>query len=440
MKNGWDRLWGRAEGLLGLDRLTETFRTFALLHFGFLIFNNLQTVFINTLFFRLTGGADTTLQYNLITYVFNPIGTTLAMYYASKKGSTKAMRLGFFTFIFLYAFFLCVMDAAVWFMPVIAFLVSWAGGYYWMGYCIKVPLYTTDENRDVSLSVIGMGTGIVNLIMPTITGGIISACEGVMVGGLLGYYIMFALSIAVALITVFYLKKLPQDQIVDAKVSLKRGFHKTFHNPLMLEAVGAEFLKGIREGTLAFYLNILLFELIQSEALIGANTLLTGLFSILAYWVLGKRLKPSNRIRYMAGGVTTMLVCTLILFVRMDVITILMFSVINAFFNNFLLSPGNGIYYSVVQKTCPTNTESAEFSTVKSFFLDYGRVAGVLLVMLMPKTTYGSVWGILLLTVLQYAAIFVSWRPNDWRPMSIKRNRWRKARISCCLTYCRAAF
>lgn len=277
-----------------------------------------------------------------------------------------------------------------------------------MGYCIKVPLYTTDENRDVSLSVIGMGTGIVNLIMPTITGGIISACEGVMEGGLLGYYIMFALSIAVALITVFYLKKLPQDQIVDAKVSLKRGFHKTFHNPLMLEAVGAEFLKGIREGTLAFYLNILLFELIQSEALIGANTLLTGLFSILAYWVLGKRLKPSNRIRYMAGGVTTMLVCTLILFVRMDVITILMFSVINAFFNNFLLSPGNGIYYSVVQKTCPTNTESAEFSTVKSFFLDYGRVAGVLLVMLMPKTTYGSVWGILLLTVLQYAAIFVS--------------------------------
>ena len=74
MKNGWDRLRGRAEGLLGLDRLTGTFRTFVLLHFGFLIFNNLQTVFINTLFFRLTGGADTTLQYNLITYVFNPIG------------------------------------------------------------------------------------------------------------------------------------------------------------------------------------------------------------------------------------------------------------------------------------------------------------------------------------------------------------------------------
>ncbi|HAO69195.1 MAG TPA: hypothetical protein DCR31_03880 [Ruminococcaceae bacterium] len=408
MKNGWKQIWSRAEGLLGLDRLTDTFRTFALLHFGFLIFNNLQTVFINTLFFRLTGGADTTLQYNLITYVFNPIGTTLAMYYASKKGSTKAMRLGFFTFIFLYAFFLCVMDAAVWFMPVIAFLVSWAGGYYWMGYCIKVPLYTTDDNRDVSLSVIGMGTGIVNLIMPTITGGIISVCAGVMAGGLLGYYIMFALSIVVALVTVYHLKKLPKDQVIDSKVSLKRGFRKTFRNRLMLEAVCAEFLKGIREGTLAFYLNILLFELIQSEALIGANTLLTGLFSILAYWVLGKRLKPSNRIRYMTGGVTTMLVCTLILFVQMDVITILLFSVINAFFNNFLLSPGNGIYYSVVQKTCPTNTESAEFSTVKSFFLDYGRVAGVLLVMLMPKTTYGSVWGILLLTVLQYAAIFVS--------------------------------
>ena len=148
VKNGWKRLYGRAEGLLGLDRLTGTFRTFALLHFGFLIFNNLQTVFINTLFFRLTGGADTTLQYNLITYVFNPIGTTLAMYYASKKGSTKAMRLGFFTFILLYAFFLCVMDAAVWFMPAIAFLVSWAGGYYWMGYSIKVPLYTADENRE----------------------------------------------------------------------------------------------------------------------------------------------------------------------------------------------------------------------------------------------------------------------------------------------------
>lgn len=408
MKMGWKRLGSRVEGLLGLDRLTETFRTFALLHFGFLIFNNLQTVFINTLFFRLTGGADTTLQYNLITYLFNPIGTTLAMYFASKKGSTKAMRMGFFTFIFLYGFFLCVMDAAVWFMPAIAFLVSWAGGYYWMGYCIKVPLYTTDENRDVSLSVIGMGTGIVNLIMPTITGGIISACAGIWEGGLLGYYIMFGLSIGVALVTVYYLKKLPRDEIAHTKVSLLRGFKKTFRTPLMLEAVGAECLKGIREGTLAFYLNILLFELIQSEALIGLNTLLTGLFSIIAYWVLGKRLHPSNRIRYMFGGVSTMLVCTLILFVRMDVTTILLFSVINAFFNNFLLSPGNGIYYTVVQKTCPTNTDSAEFSTVKSFFLDYGRVIGVLLVMLMPKTTYGSVWGLLLLTVLQYGAIYIS--------------------------------
>ena len=93
MKDKGNHLFARAERLLGLDRLTGTFRTFALLHFGFLIFNNLQTVFINTLFFRLTGGADATLQYNLITYVFNPIGTTLAMYYASKKGSTKALRL-----------------------------------------------------------------------------------------------------------------------------------------------------------------------------------------------------------------------------------------------------------------------------------------------------------------------------------------------------------
>ena len=86
MKNGWKRLYGRAEGLLGLDRLTGTFRTFALLHFGFLILTICRRYSLTHFFFRLTGGADTTLQYNLITYVFNPIGTTLAMYYASKKG------------------------------------------------------------------------------------------------------------------------------------------------------------------------------------------------------------------------------------------------------------------------------------------------------------------------------------------------------------------
>ena len=49
MNGFFSRLRSRAEALLGLDRLTGTFRTFALLHFGFLIFNNLQTVFINTL-------------------------------------------------------------------------------------------------------------------------------------------------------------------------------------------------------------------------------------------------------------------------------------------------------------------------------------------------------------------------------------------------------
>ena len=41
-----------------------------------------------------------------------------------------------------------------------------------------------------------MGLGIVNLIMPTITGGIISACEGVMVGGLLGYCLLYTSTLA----------------------------------------------------------------------------------------------------------------------------------------------------------------------------------------------------------------------------------------------------
>ncbi|MDD2955886.1 MAG: MFS transporter [Oscillospiraceae bacterium] len=393
----------RLEGALGLVRLGRDFRRFSWIHFAFLVFTSLQTTFINTLLLRLSDSSDIVMWYNLLTFVFNPPGTVLAMYFANKKGAVKSMYLGIALFVVMYLMFFGAMNGptAV-FMPIIAALVSLAGGYYWMAYDLCVIQYSTDLDRDAALGFIGVGTGAVSLLMPAVCGWVISAFQG-----LAGYVAMLAFSLAVAGGMLLFVRRLPEKPVPTAEIRFWAAWKRFFHTPVILSSLWAEFIKGIRAGTFSFYLNLLLFDLVRSEALVGVNTLLVGLASILAYWVLGRRVTPKNRLRYMAAGVTTLLCCTLILFWKLDALTVMLLSVVNSYFNCYILNPQNSIYYAAVQKACRGRTQQLELMGVKSFFLDYGRVFGVLIVMLMPQSQLGSIWSMVLLTLFQYGMLLL---------------------------------
>lgn len=403
MVSGGERLKLRLEGALGLAALGADFRRFSWIHFAFLVFTSLQTTFLNTLLLRLSDNSGIVMWYNLLNFAFNPPGTVLAMYFANKKGAVKSMYLGVALYVVMYLMFFGAMNGpASVFMPLIAALVSLAGGYYWMAYDLCIIQYSSDRSRDAALGFIGVGTGVVSLLMPAVCGWVISAFAG-----LWGYVAMLGFSLAVACVMLLFVKKLPEKPAPTEEIHFGRAWKRFWKTPVIMSSLWAEFIKGIRAGTFSFYLNLLLFDLVRSEALVGINTLLVGLASILAYWVLGRRVRPENRLRYIAVGISTLLCCTLVLFWRLDAVTIMLLSVINSYFSCYILNTQNSIYYAAVQKACAGRSQQLELMGVKSFFLDYGRVLGIFIVMLLPQSRLGSVWSMVILTVLQYGMLLL---------------------------------
>lgn len=114
--------------------------------------------------------------------------------------------------------------------------------------------------------------------------------------------------------------------------------------------MACETLRGIRDGTFNFLLNLLLFEIIQSETLIGINSLLASIGTIVSFWAAGRIIKPGNRVKSMLIGSTVLLVaCSLPAF-SMSPAAIMVFAIVNAFFSTFIINPSNSIMFLIVQK------------------------------------------------------------------------------------------
>ena len=173
--------------------------------------------------------------------------------------------------------------------------------------------------------------------------------------------------------------------------------------------MACETLRGIRDGTFGFLLNLLLFETIQSETLIGINNLLASVGTIISFWAAGWIIRPGNRVKFMlAGSVILLVACGFPAF-SLGPATIMVFAVVNAFFSTFVINPSNSIMFLIVQrKSEPEMTN--EYLAIRDVFLVAGRMIGVLILFVFPREQLGYVIAIVLLTLSQFIVVGLSWR------------------------------
>ena len=176
--------------------------------------------------------------------------------------------------------------------------------------------------------------------------------------------------------------------------------------PYQLILLG-DFIKCAREGVCGFLFNVLLFEAITSEAVVGLNTLLSGVASILGAFAYGKLIHTRNRILSFGASNTLLLLCAALLFVQMNPLTIILYSTLNAALGPFLMNPSFSICYQHVLGSKKSRAAMAEFIGVRECFIGLGRIGGIIFTMRMPASTTGYVLTIVLLTAVQYITMLL---------------------------------
>lgn len=392
---------------LGGNLLDQLFFRFLKVHTLFLIFNTLPGVFINTFIMKQSPDVNIVLYYNCINFVVSAFAMVLTAYFSRKVNANYLAMLGIGLYNVLYITLIVMDNRAADYYYVLGIISGLAAGSYWMSYNNMLTDYTDSENRDKSLAIVGVCGSSVNLIIPLISGFLISKIPGNW-----GYISVFSLALCIAALTCVNMAKMPRKKVVKEKSRFKEALHVIFTNKCWTFGMLGQMCRGIRDGAFMFILSILLYELVQDTILIGFNTFLTGAVSIVTYLTMIKIIRPANRIKWMLVGVTILTVSGFLFMLQVNVLTILLFNVINAVFAGVVINATDSVFFGLVQHMPETFKSRQEIFSLRECALALGRCIGVFFIIginhYSGRSPFWQAFALMLLTMVQYITALVT--------------------------------
>lgn len=398
------KVYNRMLDALGLSLMGERYQMLTLTYLLLMIYTTIESVFVNTLLHRISGDMSYVMLYRGIGYAVSAIMMNVAAVVSQKSNPVAVLRMGAGFYLLSYIGLVFGME----YMEVMRFIIpvfsGAAGAFYWSGHNSLVLEYSSPENRDLGLGIFGIVSGVTTLIIPVITGFVISLMPGNW-----GYQVMFAagmifVAIQFVLATRLTLEEGSKDR--KRKSRYKQTFQLFREKQTLRFMLYAEAIRGARDGIFAFILNMMLFEIIADERLTGINTFLTGIMAIIGSWVYGRFVQPRIRGKYMNISITIILVFTSFLFYKMNAATLMIFTAINAFFQLFINNTNNSNTYDVTSQTKETLLCTREIYGIREVALAVGRIAGLIYGLLAPKSQVGYVVLLSILTLIQYFSAF----------------------------------
>ena len=398
MTRFFKRIGNHISDILYLDIVGKKYSMLALNYVFIMIYSTIEGTFVNTLLYRISPSMSIVILYRAVVYSVCAIGMQFAAYIAQKRTPITVIKLGAVFFLCMYLTLFFGMD----YMPRIyllaAVLNGLGGAFYWSAHGIFVANYTTASTRDIGISLLGIIQGVFTLICPVVSGFVIK-----LMPGNTGYRIMFGIGMLAVIAQIIVHSKFYPIEQTSHKSQVKLAF-KVLREKLSCRFMMLyNFLKGLRDGTFIFIVNMLLFQIVTDESLIGINTFLTGLMAITGSWAYGKLVKVDNRVKFSFLSTTSLIVVCFCLILKTTAVTMMIYTVLNAFLQLFLLYAIANTDFDVISQDADTRLCMGELLAFKEIALGSGRVVGLIFVSFFASGQRGYLIAMLILTITQYA-------------------------------------
>lgn len=393
--------------VLGGTKLSHSYYLFLLVHTLFLVFTRIPAIFINTLLMNQTGDVNSTLFYNGAIFAACALTMTGSAQIMHKTGGRVTAAAGIIGYNILYLCYILFQPYVGTYYMLFGIFNGIADGFYYISYGNMILSYTDLSNRDSGLGIISTLSAGVNLTVPFLAGSILSA-----IGGVKGYAAIFILAFGLALLTIAAVFRLPKERKGKERNVRYGAFLRLIgKNRQILYGLLGETLKGIREGTFMFILNMILYQLVKSEFLIGCNSLLTGMVSILSFWFMSHTFRPDNRRKFMLLAVVGLSAFTVICYWFINPFMVILFAAVNAFLAGMIEISCYTTFFDVSQSVKEIGEFRPELLAFHEVFVVAGRCIGLgafaLINTLSGATLKAQIFSLLLLTLVQFWTVFL---------------------------------
>lgn len=402
-----NRLLQRLKGIQFGAPLGQQFYRFLAVHTSFLLFTSLPSVFINTFLMGQSDSMDVVMYYNAMSFYATALGMFLSAGILHHTNSGTVSLIGIIGYNLLYLQLILFSTHAADYVFLLGATNGLAGSFYWMSYSQRLTDNTTLINRDSGVAILNIFASLVNLTVPLLSGTLISS-----IGGTNGYLIVFGLAFIIAIVTAINSIRLPKPEgLVRSNAKYRESFRLLFRHKPIHTMFWAELIRGLREGIFGFILNILLYQLIRNEALIGFNTLLSGAASIISFIIITRVVTVKNRVKSMAialGVLTTFGICTVF---AMNSVVLVLFTIVNSLFIGFIANASSVTVLDAIQVVPGAMEKRPELFAIKEVFLATGRCLGIFVLLIAGRFTGGDLFWqalcLLFLTATQLAVLFL---------------------------------
>lgn len=359
------------------NKLSKNLKILLTIHTLFCIAIGLSNIFLNIFIWKYTQNFALVMQFNLISYITQPITFIIGGWISKKKGLRSNLILGMLFYSLLYLFIISIRSNIINYVLLIGALRGIASGFYYVSFNVLGYDYSSNENRDYFFGMLGSLGSTTNMISPLISGYIIFYASGNS-----GYTLIFIISFILFLIGSIISFYLDNNHSQD-KYKLISTIKMTFKDSNWSRIMFAECLRGMRDvKVVSIVVGILIFIVTQKESSIGNYSFFTFFAGLISCYVAGIIINPNNRIRYLLlGSIVTLTVSSIFLF-DISLIGLWVFGIIDSVFVSFVFIPHNTNSYSVISSNPNKNEIRIEAIIIKEIFLNLGRITSYLILAL----------------------------------------------------------
>lgn len=335
--------------------------------------NALSGAFVNVYLWKASNNFSLIGWFALASQTANAVTFMLAGKWVKEHDKMQSLRLGIAVSAAFYLIVLFLKADAVHYVWLLGAIQGMGGGLFWLAFNVVYFEVTGPDNRDKFNGWAGLLGSVAGMVAPWVSGFII-----VRMTDNKGYMLIFSLSLTIFILGVvisFFLHK----RKASGHYEWLYAFRQVRRDSPWKHVVPALVAQGAREGVFAFIIALLVYIVTQNEQKLGTFSLITSAVALVAFWLVGKWLKPRYRIKAMLWGTMVMMLVILPFYWQLSYTTLLLFGIGTALFFPLFAVPMTSTVFDTIGKNKDSASHKVEFVVLRELGLNMGRVAGTLL-------------------------------------------------------------
>ncbi|WCN37595.1 MFS transporter [Aneurinibacillus uraniidurans] len=338
--------------------------------------------------------------FNLCTFLAIPIAFWLGGHLTKRWDRVLNIRLGMAVMACFYTTVLLLKTMVAAYIIPLGLLLGTGAGFYWFGYSLMYFEITEPNNRDVYNGANGFLISAAAGFAPFLAGWLLTRQAS-------GYILIFSLSLAIflaAIVASVFIKA----RACEGIFSMRSVWQETIMPSRWRQIVFAYIFWGMREGVTIFTIALLVFIVAKNEMAIGTYALLTSAISLVAYYAIGKWIRPERRSIFMLVGALMLSVAFLPSLFSLRYSSLLWLGIITSFFYPFFAGPLISTAFDVIGENMKKVHQRAEYIVMREFAFSTGRLGGTMLFLIVVTFTSRPQTIVMLLIALNLI-LLASW-------------------------------